>query len=301
MQYLRFYEVKSSSTSDLASRANSILVPSDETDHSLTESTDSLLIPEMKKSQSANLTKLIKDKTEQCELLAARLLIDNNLVPMNLRLHMRLIESTKPEFIYHFIKRADNHIHFIETTVNRYNIRDDFIILRGFKTLKDSRWTYIQYAENQIRCTLKPQLYTSQRLHLNALSSPYVAVNFHTITSYNGMFAEMKELTEVIIENFDTSNIRSMEEMFIDCIKLESITFINCDFSSVETMANLCNGCISLRKLHFINCKLNLACDYWHMLYNCPSILSLKFPSELYNTIMEGTPEDDALHFTWEP
>ena len=113
------------------------------------------------------------------------------------------------------------------------------------------------------------------------------------------MFANMKDLKEITIENFDTSLITSMEEMFSGCEKLCSITFIGCDFSGVTTMANLCNGCVSLRKLHFINCKLNLNCDYWHMLYNCPNIISLMVPREIYKSIMNGTPEDDTLPFIW--
>lgn len=302
MQYLKFYAVKASSTGDIASIADSILVPSDSLDESssptetTTEiSTDSILVPEMKKSHSMSISKVLTKSSDsvndKCELLDVRLLPNDKAIPIDLRLHMRIMESDKPVFIYYFIKRANKHFKFIETTVNAYNIRDNYIILRGLESLKDSRWTYIHYAENQMRCTLKPQMYMAKRLHFNERTSPYVAVNFHTVTSYNGMFASLRELEEITIENFDSSNVTSMEEMFSDCIKLRSITFIGCDFSAVQTMANLCNGCISLCKLHFVRCKLNLTCDYWHMLYDCPNLSSLAVPSELYTPIMDGTPE----------
>lgn len=306
MQYLKFYAVKSSSTSDIASMADSILVPSDSLDEpsSPTESTDSILVPEMKKSQSMNISKVLAKSSDNAndkrELLDVRLLPNDKVIPIDLRLHMRTMESDKPVFIYYFVKRADNHFKFIETTINAYNKHDKHIILRGFESLKDSRWTYIHYAENQLRCTLKPQMYTARCLRFNERTSPYVAVNFHTVTSYNGMFASLRELEEITIENFDSSRVTSMEEMFSNCVKLRSITFIGCDFSAVQTMANLCNGCISLRKLRFVNCKLNLTCDYWHMLYGCSNLSSLAVPSELYTPIMDGTPELAAdPYYVW--
>ena len=139
-----------------------------------------------------------------------------------------------------------------------------------------------------------------KRLHFNARNSPFVAVNFYNVTSYNGMFSGMNELEEVIIENWDTSLITSMEEMFAHCCSLKSVHFIGCDFSAVTSMIKLCSHCTSLKELHFINCKMNITCDYWRMLYNCPEVISLKFPEEVYEPIMYANEEDDTLVFTWQ-
>ena len=286
MQYIKFYNVRAHSTNDIASLVDSPLVPTDD-EIIPSESTESILIPEMKKSQSAIIDKLTEETTDKRDLLSAKLVVNDHTTATNLRLQIRVMETDKPSFIFHFIKRSNKHLLFIETMPNKYNIHDNSIILRGFEHFKDSRWTYIHYAEKQMRCTLKPQLYNVKTLYLNAITSPYVDVNFCKVTSYNGMFSGMKELEEIVIEKFDTTNITSMEEMFSGCVKLKTIKFIGCDFSSVETMANLCNGCVSLKKLQFIDCKLHIRCDYWNILYNCPEDVSLTVPMEIYNVLIQ--------------
>jgi surface protein len=303
MDYIRFYNAHAHSTGDLASLVDSPLVPSESLESepaSPTESTDSILVPEMQRSKSVNLSKIVDEPVNRCELLNLQLLVNDETEPIKLRSQMRLLEAENPEFICYSVKRANRHVNFIETTVNRYNINGDVITTRGFETFKDSRWLYMQYDDDQMRCTLEHQLYSSKRLHFNELTSPYVAVNFHMVTSYNGMFASLTDLEEITIEKFDTSKVTSMEEMFKDCINLKSITIIGCDLSAVTTMANFCRGCRSLKKLHFINCKYNLTCNYWNMLYGCHNIDSIKIPRELLKPIIDGTPEKERLWIVWE-
>ena len=301
MQYLKFYEVKASSTSDIASLTNSILVPSDSLDDtsSRTESTDSVLVPEMKKSKSVNLQKIIDEPRNKCELLNVKLIQNDNTDPIVLHSHMRVLESDKPVFVYHFIKRTNKRIKYIETTLNKYNIHDNSIILRGFETLKDSRWTYIHYPDNQTRCILNPSFINSKALHFNASTSPFVSVNFNDITSYHGMFSSMPKIKEIVIEKFDMSRVTSMEEMFVNCTELESISFIDCDLSNVETMVKLCTGCTKLKTLKFIRCKLSIMCEYWNMLSKCPLIESITIPLEIYRLIVQETPELRDTSITW--
>ena len=206
------------------------------------------------------------------------------------------MEAGKPDYIFHLIKQYNKHLKFIETTPNIYNTEGGSIVLRGFELLKDSRWTYIHYADDQMRCTLKPQLRNTKFLYLNEFTSPYVAVNFDNVTSFNGMFSAMKELESVTIERFDTKYITSMEEMFLDCINLKSITITGCDFSAVQTMANFCRGCKSLKSIRFFDCKFNIHCDYWNAFYDCPSLETLIVPGEIRFIIVDST-DDMTLKY----
>lgn len=302
MQVLKFYATKANSTSDLAALDNSILIP---TEDSLLCSEDEglepLPLPLMHKSQSVTISNIVHQECNDCELLQAKLAVNDEPFLFKMRMQLRLLESGKPTFVFHFIRRSNPQLKYIETTPSKKNINGNSIILRGFEGLKTTRfWCYIQYGQTEMRCTLKPEKYTIKRLHFNARNSPFVAVNFYNVTSYNGMFSGMNELEEVVIENWDTSLITSMEEMFVDCRSLKSVHFIGCDFSAVTSMIKLCGHCTSLKELHFINCKMNITCDYWRMLYDCPEVISLKFPEEVYEPIMYANEEDDTLVFTWQ-
>ena len=301
MQVFKFYAIKANSTSDLAALDNSILIPmEDSLLCSEAESLEPLPLPPMHKSQSVTLSNIVHQERNDCELLQAKLAVNDEPFLFKMRMQLRLLEAGKPTFIFHFVRRSNPQLKYIETTPSKKNINGNSIVLRGFEGIKTNRfWCYIHYGQTEMRCTLKPEKYMMKRLHFNSRSSPFVAVNFYNVTSYNGMFAEMKELEEIIIENWDTSLITSMEDMFMRCKSLKSVHFIGCDFSAVLSMANLCSHCTSLKELHFINCKMNITCDYRRMLYDCPGIISLKFPEEVYEPIMYANKEDDMLIFTW--
>lgn len=299
MDYIRFYNTRASSMGDIASITNSILVPTEDESESITESTDSILVPDLKKSHSVSTISKIDEPTDDCEVLNASIVINDNVSSINMRTKMRVIEMRKPQYIYHAARVFNKYLNFIETTPNHNNIKANSVIIRGFESLKDSRWTYIHYAENQLRCTLNPSLLNAETLHFNALTSPFVSINFDDITSYYGMFSAMPNLKEIVMEKFDLSRIRSIEEMFFNCTTLESISFIDCDLSAVESMAKLCLGCTKLKMLKFIRCKLSIACDYRNMLSKCPSIESIMVPLEIYRLILQETPELENTSVIW--
>ena len=300
MQVLKFYDVKPNSTSDLAALDNSILIPTE--DSLLCSEDDSLetlpALP-MHKSKSVNITSMIDNDYDHLEILQAKLAINDEPMLFKMRMRIRLMEAFKPQFLFHFIKRTNLRLNYIETTPSKKNITGEGLILRGFEGNKVNKyWCYIQYGENEMRCTLKYEKCKSKHLHFNAQNSPFVAINFYNVTSYNGMFTGMNELKDVVIEKWDTSAITSMEEMFSQCSSLESIRFFDCDFSAVKSMVNLCAHCVSLKELHFIKCKMNIACDYWRMLHDCPGTVSVKFPDEIYDPVMRANREYKRIIFT---
>ncbi len=299
MDYIRFYNTRANSMGDIASITNSILVPTEDECEPISESTDSILVPDLKKSHSVNIINEFDKPVDKCEALNASIVVNCSTIPINMRMQIRVIETEKPDYIYHAARFFNKHIKFIETTPNHNNITANSIIIRGFESLKDSRWTYIHYAEKQMRCTLNPSFINSKALYFNALTSPFVSVNFDDITSYNGMFSSMPKLKEIVIEKFDMSRVTSMEEMFVNCTKLQSISFIDCDLSGVETMAKLCFGCTALKSIQFVRCNMNIMCDYRNMLSKCPLISSITVPLEIYRIIIRETPELELKYNIW--
>ena len=208
------------------------------------------------------------------------------------------MELEKPSFIFHFVKRSNPQLKFIETTLNKYNI-STHVVLRGFENVKHNDWTYIIY-DTSARVTLHHRLRNRKKLYFNEISSPFVAVNFNTITSFNGMFVHMDNVEEIFIENFDTSNIVEMNDMFALCSSLKKVTIKNCDLSGVESMTNLCHGCNALNEFFFINCKFNVYCDFHHAFSSCVNLNVIQFPVEIYTPIAKGNEELTNLPEIWK-
>ena len=317
MTCLEFFNIRSHSTGDIASTGNSNddplsscvqeptykLCPQDEPEKACDsddDSEDSFIIPYMKKSHSLNIIHdSDKPATDKCQVLNAYITVNDSNEPIDMRMRIRVLEAGKRAYIYNAVKLFNKDLRFIETVPNINNITSKSVIMRGFETLRDSRWLYFQYIDNQIRCTLKPSLHNVESLKFNALTSPFVSINFSDVTAYNGMFSSMPNLKEIVIEKFDMSRVTSMKEMFINCTSLETITFINCDLSSVETMYKMCYGCTKLKEIKFIKCKLNSACSYWDMFGNCPSLETISVPLYVYQLIIQETRSLSSKFLIW--
>lgn len=68
MDYIRFYNTRANSMGDIASIANSILVPTEDECESVTESTDSILVPDLKKSYSVSTISELDKPTDKCNV-----------------------------------------------------------------------------------------------------------------------------------------------------------------------------------------------------------------------------------------
>lgn len=104
MDYIRFYNTRASSMGDIASVANSILVPTEDGHESITDSTDSILVPDLKKSCSVSMISELDKPFDKCEVLNTSIVVNENIVPISMRTQMRVIETKKSQYLYHTSK-----------------------------------------------------------------------------------------------------------------------------------------------------------------------------------------------------
>jgi len=80
-----------------------------------------------------------------------------------------------------------------------------------------------------------------------------VLENFNTssLTSMNGFFALCASLKSLDISGLDTSNVTDMSGAFGYCVKLESVNISGIDTSKVEKIDNMFDNCPELKSLDF--------------------------------------------------
>lgn len=73
MDYIRFYNTRANSMGDIASITNSILVPTEDKCELITESTDSIFVPDLKKSHSVSTISDLDKPADKREVLTGLL------------------------------------------------------------------------------------------------------------------------------------------------------------------------------------------------------------------------------------
>ena len=74
--------------------------------------------------------------------------------------------------------------------------------------------------------------------------------------SFDQIFLECSDVTEIDLSNFNTSSIKKMNGMFQGCTSLTSINFNNFDTSNIESMENMFSGCSNLISLNLSSFNL---------------------------------------------
>ena len=80
------------------------------------------------------------------------------------------------------------------------------------------------------------------------------------LTSCKNMFNGLKNIKEIDLSNFDTSDVTSFDSMFQECNNLEKINFGQIETKKVKNMNNLFKNCFSLTSIdlsHFDTSSLN--------------------------------------------
>ena len=89
------------------------------------------------------------------------------------------------------------------------------------------------------------------------------------------MFDNCKDIIEIDLSSFDTSQVTNMDNMFSYCSALISIELSNFVTSKVEKMNNMFIGCSSLKSLNLFNFDNSQVKEMTYMFSSCTSLISL--------------------------
>ena len=95
----------------------------------------------------------------------------------------------------------------------------------------------------------------------------------------NVMFYEMENILKIKFENFDTSELESIDFMFTECSNLISLDLSNFDTSSIKYMHKLFYYCGNLVSLDLSNFKTSSVEYMSYMFYSCKNLTSLDVSS----------------------
>ena len=108
--------------------------------------------------------------------------------------------------------------------------------------------------------------------------------NFNTsqITDMSSMFAGCKGLTKLDLSNFDTHKVTNMSGMFDNCKKLTKLNLSNFNTSKVTNMSFMFEDCSALTQLDLSNFDISNVTDMHGMFYNCAK-LAIIYVSDKWN------------------
>ena len=95
------------------------------------------------------------------------------------------------------------------------------------------------------------------------------------VTDMSLMFSGCSSLESLDLDNLDTSNVIEMVRMFHDCSSLESLDLSGFDTSNVTNMGNMFDGCSSLESLDLSGFDTSNVTDMGAMFWGCSSLESL--------------------------
>ena len=95
------------------------------------------------------------------------------------------------------------------------------------------------------------------------------------LTNCNSMFRGMRDITEIDLSQFDSSDVDNIKYMFYNCISLQSINLDNFNTGNVESMEYMFYNCIFLQSINLDNFNTSNAENMEYMFYNFRSLTSL--------------------------
>ena len=95
------------------------------------------------------------------------------------------------------------------------------------------------------------------------------------VTSMNYTFGGCEQLSGIDVSNFNTSNVIDMGAMFCMCSSLTSLNVSNFDTSNVENMSGMFDSCSSLTELNVSNFNTNKVTEMGAMFFFCNSLIEL--------------------------
>ncbi|MBO4571079.1 MAG: BspA family leucine-rich repeat surface protein [Bacteroidales bacterium] len=108
--------------------------------------------------------------------------------------------------------------------------------------------------------------------------------NFNTsnVTNMRSMFNGLRNVTSLDVSSFDTSNVEEMTYMFQYCINLKELDLSNFNTEMVESMSYMFGYCYALENLNVSSFNTENCLNLGYMFYYCESLINLDLSS--FNT-----------------
>ena len=114
---------------------------------------------------------------------------------------------------------------------------------------------------------------------LNSQQNDVIIKFKEQLTTCINMFRDLTNILYVDLSNFNSTEVKNMNNMFSGCILLKSLNINNLDTSSVTNMNNMFKNCKSLQSLNLNNLNIPLVTDMSYLFYSCNSLTSLSLNS----------------------
>ena len=111
--------------------------------------------------------------------------------------------------------------------------------------------------------------------HLHLTSINFDNFDTSNVTSMNYMFAENNYFTSISLSSFNTSNVLEMGGMFAECSLLTSIDLSNFVTSKVTNMSSMFSECVKITFINLSSFVTNNVIDMDYMFYKCSALTSL--------------------------
>ncbi len=118
--------------------------------------------------------------------------------------------------------------------------------------------------------------------NLDTPDSNITLIWYDKLRKTTNMFYNCKDITEIDLSNFDSSQIEVMSLMFSKCSSLIYLNFTNINTSKVITMSNMFYGCSSLSSLDLSSFETSSLKNMESMFQECSALNSLDLSS--FNT-----------------
>ena len=156
-----------------------------------------------------------------------------------------------------------------------------------YAVLSSDKTTLTFYYDNQIRFragtkyTIDPVIAPGWAVNKETITTVEfheLFANYHGLTSTMGMFAGLKNLTQINhLERLNTENVTDMSEMFRLCQKLTSLNVSNFDTGKVTNMSEMFGYCFALTSLFVANFNTENVTNMEGMFAGCRTLQTLDF------------------------
>ena len=183
---------------------------------------------------------------------------------------------TKSSFIFlNFILIINIIFPILSKKIKQRNLVFDSIIIMKINYPGDQEIIYENFypKPNEIYVNNELKYLTDNKINLNTQDIIKLIWTEQLTTCYN-MFANLTNILEIDLSDFDFSLIESMENMFWGCAALRYITINkNLNTSLVNTMGHMFHECYSLKSLNLSKFDTSSVTNFDYMFSDCNSLL----------------------------